>query len=204
MNQLLIDEVGLPRTFLSMKRIVLRIAIILLLTFPGIPLFAQEGVEGELAGLVHAVNRLVGGMENNQRQQKQELDLRRVGLAVQILDIRARQHDALQEQIRSIDDREQRERTSLSSYTTRLQMMKKQIADETDETVILELETERDQFRTIIENKQKTLDYLAIQRVDLQNSLIERERRTQEVETVVENWLESLPGQPADTQQARR
>lgn len=204
MNQLLIDEVGLPRTFLSMKRIVLRIAIILLLTFPGIPLFAQEGVEGELAGLVHAVNRLVAGMENNQIQQKQELDLRRVGLAVQILDIRARQHDALQEQIRSIDDREQRERTSLSSYTTRLQMMKKQIADETDETVILELETERDQFRTIIENKQKTLDYLAIQRVDLQNRLIERERRTQEVETVVENWLESLPGQPADTQQARR
>ena len=204
MNQLLIDEVGLPRTFLSMKRIVLRIAMILLLTFPGIPLFAQEGVEGELAGLVHAVNRLVAGMENNQIQQKQELDLRRVGLAVQILDIRARQHDALQEQIRSIDDREQREMTSLSSYTTRLQIMKKQIADETDETLILELETERDQFRTIIENKQKTLDYLAIQRVDLQNRLIEREQRTQEVESVVENWLESLPGQPADTQQARR
>ena len=82
--------------------------------------------------------------------------------------------------------------------------MKKQIADETDEMVILELETERDQFRTIIENKQKTLDYLAVQRVDLQNRLIEREQRTQEVETVVEDWLESLPGQPADTQQARR
>jgi hypothetical protein len=187
-----------------MNRSIQLIAVTLLLSLTASPVLAQEGVEGELAGLVRAVNRLVGGMENNQRQQKQELDLRRVGLAVQILDIRARQHDALQEQIRSIDDREQREMTSLSSYATRLKMMKKQISDETDKTIILELETERDQFRTIIENKQKTLDYLAIQRVDLQNRLIEREQRTQEVETVVERWLESLPGQPADTQQARR
>ena len=124
--------------------------------------------------------------------------MRRVGLAVQILDIRARQQEALQRELRSLEDREQRTHGYIASNETKLQSIQKQISESTDGTKRPELEARRNEREVYLGNHKKQLQHYAQRRVDLENRLIVGERLTREVEGIVENWLADLQSRPSD------
>ena len=140
-----------------------------LLFFMTPPVVAEEGLEDELTALVQSMNRLVEVLERQEKEQASDYGLRRVGLAVQILDIRARQQEALQVELRSLEDREQRTHGNIASNETRLENVKKQISESTDKMKKLELEARRDQLVVYLGNHKKQLQHYAQRRVDLEN-----------------------------------
>ena len=157
------------------------------------PVAAEEGLEDELTALVQSMNRLVEVLE----RQASDSGLRRVGLVVQILDIRARQQEALQLELRSLEDREQRTHGYIASNETKFENLKKQISESIDETKRLELEAKRNEMVVYLENNKKQLQHYAQRRVDLENRLIEGEQLTREVEGIVDGWLADLQSSPS-------
>jgi len=153
---------------------------------------AQEESGDDLAALVRAVNRLVETLEQHAKRQQGDSDLRSIGLAVQILDIRTRQHDSLQKELRSLDDREQRSQGYLANSQSKVERLKRQISETTDDIQRAELEDERDQYLGYVENVTKQLERFTQTRADLQNRIILLERLSREVEGVVDDWLGEL------------
>ena len=168
------------------------LVLVALLLILSPPLVAQEDAEEELAALVRAVNRLVETLEQQSRRQGTDSNLKRVGLAVQILDIRSRQYDSLQKELRSLDDREQRSRGYLASQQNKLEHVKSQISETVDAAQRLELEEKRDQTTVYIENLTTQLEHFAQRRADLQSRIILLQQRNMEAESIVDDWLEEL------------
>ena len=161
---------------------------------PFTSVIGQDGLEDELKALVQSMNRFVEVLE---KQERSESGLRRVGLAVQILDIRARQQESLQKELRSLEDQEQRTNGYIASNETKMESLKKQISESVDETNRLELEANKNDIVVYLEINKKRLQHYAQRRVDLENRLIEGERLTAEVEDIVESWLEDSQSRPS-------
>ena len=167
------------------------------LCLPFTSVVGQDGLEDELKALVQSMNRFVEVLERQEQKRATESGLRRVGLAVQILDIRARQQESLQKELRSLEDQEQRTLGYIASNETKMENLKKQISESVDETKRQELEANKNDIVVYLEINKKRLQHYAQRRVDLENRLIEGERLTAEVEDIVESWLEDSQSRPS-------
>lgn len=156
------------------------------------PVKAQDALTGEVAALVDSMNRLVQVLESRERDRAGDDDLRRIGLAVQILDIRTRQHEALQKELRNLEDAEQRTIAYIASREIRLKNAKKQMLEAKDEATRLEHEIDRDEILVSIDNYRKRLEHYAGRRSELESRIIDGERLTLDVEAVVDGWLTEL------------
>ena len=170
-------------------------ATLLCLSFTSVA--GQDGLEDELKTLVQSTNRLVEILERQEQRRATEFGLRRVELAVRILDIRTRQQEALQKELRGLEDQEQRTHGYIASNETKIGNLKKQISESADEVDKVELEAKKSEMLIHLENNKKRLEHYAQRRVDLENRLIGGERLTLEVEGIVEGWLEESQGSPS-------
>lgn len=148
----------------------------------------QPGIEDELAALVQTVARLADALEMRLDDAGNQ-SLERIAVAVHLLDIRTRQQANLQTELRGVDDREQNILGYIAANQTRMPNLDKQIEAAVDETKRIELEGRRIQIEAYNKNNEEKLESLTRRRVEIQNQLIEGERRLADVEDMVQEWL---------------
>jgi len=148
----------------------------------------RPGIEDELATLVETTAKLIETLEGR-AELSGDQSLQKIAIAVHLLDIRTRQQEALQGEYRGLDDREQNYLGYIALNHTKMDNLDKSIAAAIDESKKLELQSRRSQVETYAKNHEQRLEYLTRRRVEIQNQLIEGERRLREVEDMVQEWL---------------
>lgn len=155
-------------------------------------LLAQDDGRTELADLVRAVTRLVDTLEREARCSGANEDLKSISLAIQVLDIRTRQYESLQRELRTEEDQLHRLQGVLASRQSTLEGLEHQIPRALDDAERAGLEQQRDHQAVIIESLKKQVAQLDNRRSGIQNRVILLDRSTAEIEGIVADWLDEM------------
>jgi predicted nucleic acid-binding Zn-ribbon protein len=159
----------------------------------------EEGV----AELTRAVTRLVAVVERQAQGSAAGQDLDRLRVLVSLLDIRSRRYEALQDELGTLEDREESTKRSISSVESRIEGIEERVEAGGEEAELAKLRERLAELAIQLRNHESRLDHAHRRQLDIQGQLVEQERLVRDIEGLVEGWLaefewsEKAPGPAA-------
>ena len=148
----------------------------------------SQGVEAELADLVDTVAQLVRVLELN-AAASEDNSLRRIEIAVRLLDIRAREQLALRSELTNVLDWEQTTQGFVDATNTRLENLDNESAAAVDAASKLAIGGKRASINANNKTHRKKLEYLRSRRIEIENSLSRGARSVDDLEVLIQEWL---------------
>ena len=175
-------------------REIIKVVVVVLMTVCVSPALAQDAapteIGSELRGINEQTSRAVALLEQLLGHRSEELELRRLQVAVLALQLRSGAIGDIQERIQTLQDRASEAREFSSHLDSEQQRIDDMMASDTiTDEERTQLESSRDQVSRQIELSQQRLWTLEKQILDLENDLAAKRRDVDELEDIVMKGL---------------
>jgi DNA repair exonuclease SbcCD ATPase subunit len=152
----------------------------------------EPALEDELATLARSMTRLVEILERQERERVGALSLEKLKVAVSILEIRARKYDALQRELRDLEDEEQSVHERSAAIDAQLAFLRKRLTETAHEGEIAELREEQSDLEIQLERMRSRSEHVSRRQEELRGRIAEQGRLMQDFELLIEDGVEQL------------